>query len=525
MKKEFDYIIVGSGFGGSVSALRLAEKGYSVLVIEKGRKFDSKDFPKTNWNLRKYIWMPRLGLYGFQKLTYFKHAFILSGTGVGGGSLVYANTLMKPPKEFFENEQWMRFNNWEKELDPYYKIAGFMMGRTKLDRFNEEDAILKSVAKDINKENSFDNVYVAVNFKKDCENEDPYFNGLGPGRNVCTDCAGCMVGCRENAKNTLDKNYLYFAQKFGVEVLSETEVNKISYNNGKYLIETKSVKYKIKGSKQKYVSKGIVISGGVLGTLKLLLNQKHKYKTLANLSDRLGETLRTNSESLCSATLSDRKLNNGVAISTIFKPDSDTYIEIVKYPTGSSIMNYLLTLAVGKTKITWMRGFKLIGEIVIKPWRFLRMIFNIKWADNTVIFLVMQTMDNSMRMILKKGVFGTTMKIKNDGDKKVPAYIHTGQDIMYRFAKKANAVPQNATTEIFFNTPSTAHILGGCPMGETKEQGVVDKNFKAFGYPNMYILDGSIVQGNLGVNPAFTIMALAEYGMNKISEKQGNSPR
>ncbi|MCK4661725.1 MAG: GMC family oxidoreductase [Bacteroidales bacterium] len=522
MNKEFDYIIIGSGFGGSVSAMRLAEKGYSVLVIEKGKRYNSEDFPKTNWNLKKYLWMPKLGLYGIQQLTLFKHAFILSGTGVGGGSLVYANTLMKPPKEFFVNNDWKKFNNWEKELEPFYEKANFMLGRTKLNKFHEEDIILREVAKDLNKENSLDNVYVAVNFSEE-ENYDPYFNGLGPKRNPCTDCAGCMIGCRENAKNTLDKNYLFFAEKQGTKIISKTEAYKIEFVNGKYKLNTKSSLFG-KSNKKEFYSKGLVISGGVLGTLKLLLKQKHVYKTLPDLSDTLGEKLRTNSESLCSASNSNLKLNNGVAISSIFKPDDDTYIEIVKYPTGSNVMKYLLTLATDKTKHTWMRGFKFIGNIIIHPFKFIKMLFNTKWADNTIIFLVMQTLDNSMRMVLKRGLFGNSkLRIKNDGNKKVPAYIHAGQDVMYRYSKKANATPQNALTEILFDIPSTAHILGGCPMGEIDKEGVINKNFEVFNYPNMHILDGSVVQGNLGVNPSFTITALVEYAMSKIPEKTGNA--
>ena len=524
MQTEFDYIVVGSGFGGSVSALRLAEKGYSVLVIEKGRRYESLDFPKTNWNLRKYLWMPVLGFYGIQKLNYFKHAFILSGAGVGGGSLVYANTLMKPPKDFFTNTDWNKFSNWEEILDPFYEKAGFMLGRTKLNELHEEDLILRDVAKDIGKEDSFDNVFVAVNFSEN-ENEDPYFYGHGPKRNPCTNCAGCMVGCRENAKNTLDKNYLFFAEKIGAKILAEKEVYKIENIGGKYVLSTKSSLFG-KRKEQQFSSTGLIISGGVLGTLKLLLKQKFVYKTLPNLSDRLGQKLRTNSESLCSATKSNVKLNNGIAISSIFKPDNDTYIEIVKYPDGSNVMKYLLTLATEKTKFYWLRGFRLIANIIFHPLKFAKMLFNSKWAENTVIFLVMQTLDNSMRMILKRGVFGKSrLSIRNDGNKKVPAYINTGQDIMYRYSKKANAIPQNATTEILFNTPSTAHILGGCPMAESAEQGVVDKNFKAFGYPNMYILDGSIVQGNLGVNPSYTIAALAEYAIDKLPEKQNNKQK
>lgn len=526
MEEIYDYIIIGSGFGGSVAAMRLSEKGYKVLVIEKGKEYKTEQFPKTNWSLRKYLWMPRLKLFGIQKLTFFKNAFVLSGVGVGGGSLVYANTLMIPPDEFYNNEQWKKHNDWKSVLKPAYEKASRMLGRTRLDKFHEEDFLLKSVARGMGKEDSFDNVYVGVNLNENLDGTDPYFNGLGPKRNACTLCAGCMIGCRENAKNTLDKNYFYFARMNGVKVVSEQEAVRIAFVNDHYLITTKrSTRIIQKKGKKQYKSKGLIVSGGVLGTLKLLLKQKYVYKTLDNLSDRLGETLRTNSESLCTATNAPVKLNNGVAINSIFKPDDDTYIEIVKYPTGSNVMKYLLTLATGKTKPGWLRGFHWVANVITHPVRFVRMMFNAKWAENTVIFLVMQTLDNAMRMVLRKSLFGYHLKIKNDGNRKVPAYIETGQKVMNLYAERSKAIPQNATTEILFNTPSTAHILGGCPMGENKETGVVNKDFEVHGYPNLYILDGSVVQGNLGVNPSLTITALSEYAISKIPEKPGNNKK
>jgi len=272
-KNIYDYIIIGSGFGGSVSALRLSEKGYRVLLIEKGKRYKSKEFPKTNFNLKKYLWFPWLGLRGIQKLTYFKHAFILSGVGYGGGSLVYANTLMEPPEEFFVNKQWNDYNDWKKILGPFYKKAAFMLGRTKLKDYHTEDFILNDVAKDMNKERSFNHVYVAVNFDKTKENQDPYFNGSGPPRNACTLCAGCMVGCRENAKNTLDKNYLYFAEKNGVEVKTSQKVFKVEYCEGNYEISARPVDL-LRRKTTKYYAKGVIFSGGVLGTLDLLLKAK-----------------------------------------------------------------------------------------------------------------------------------------------------------------------------------------------------------------------------------------------------------
>ncbi|HSH19854.1 MAG TPA: GMC oxidoreductase [Draconibacterium sp.] len=518
MEKTYDYIVIGSGFGGSVSSLRLAEKGYSVLTIEKGRRFKTEDFPKSNWNIKKYLWLPAFGFLGFQKLNLFKHAFILSGAGVGGGSLVYANTLMIPHDEFFENKLWSEYNDWKKELEPFYKKAGFMLGRTKFVKQNTEDKILHEVAKDLGKADSFDNVYVAVYFNEDETPQDPYFDGDGPLRNPCTNCAGCMVGCRENAKNTLDKNYLWFAEKEGVEILPETKVWKIEFVDGEYLVHTKKTAG-ILTKKDVFKSKGIIVSGGVLGTVKLLLNQKHIYKTLPNLSDKLGDIVRTNSETLCTATLSDRKLNNSIAISSIFKPDENTSIEIVKYPNNSNLMRTLLTLATDKKGSNGLRVFHFMGKVIKHPILFSRMLFNRHWSENTIIFLVMQTVDTKMRFVLKKWPFRKKLTLQNNGSENVQAYLPVGQEIMHRYAKKANAKPQNSTMEILMNVPSTAHILGGVPMGLTAETGVINPDFQVHGYPNMYILDGSVVQGNLGVNPSFTITALAEYAMSKIPAK------
>jgi cholesterol oxidase len=520
--KTYDYIVIGSGFGGSVASMRLAEKGYSVLTIEQGRRFRTEDFPKSNWNLKKYLWFPQIGFLGFQKLDLYKHAFILSGTGVGGGSLVYANTLMTPLPEFFKNKQWEKFGDWENNLKPFYKTAGFMLGRTKFEKFNYEDLVLKEVAADMGSEESFDNVFVGVYFNEDETAKDPYFNGHGPLRKPCTNCAGCMVGCRENAKNTLDKNYLWFAEKYGAEIISETNVWKIEFENGEYLIHTKKTAGIFPLGKKVYKSKGLIVSGGVLGTLKLLLNQKHNYKTMPGLSDMLGQSLRTNSETLCTATLSDKKLNNSIAISSIFNPDKNTSIEIVKYPNKSNVMRNLLTLAIDKKGSNLSRVFNFFAKLLTHPILFFRMAFNRRWAENTVVFLVMQTLDNKMQIALKKWPLHKTLTIKNTGEQKVNSYIPLGQEVMHRYAKKVNGHSQNSAAEILMDVPSTAHILGGCQMGESAGTGVIDKNFRVFGYPGMFILDGSVVQGNLGVNPSLTIAALAEYAMDKIPGKTGN---
>jgi cholesterol oxidase len=522
MRAKFDYIIIGSGFGGSVSAMRLAEKGYSVLVIEKGKRWQAKDFPRTNWNIKKYLWLPILKCFGFQKLTFFKEVFIISGVGVGGGSLVYANTHMMPKERFYTNPIWSHFKDWKSVLAPYYEKAKFMLGSERYQREYEEDKILKSVADDMGRGASYKRVdYVGVYLGDSKKEKDPYFKGLGPLRKGCIECAGCMVGCRYNSKNTLDKNYLWFAEHmFGATVLAETLVTRIEYISDEYHIHTEQSTSWWDRKRQTFIATGLVVSGGVLGTLNLLLRQKHHYKTLPALSDKLGDNILTNSEMLSGVVAADRKLNHGIAISTIFEPDEHTHIELCKFPDGSGAMTRMAVMAAGNgTPI--VRTLKLFGNIITQPWNFIRSLFNFKLAETSIIFLIMQSLPNAMRMRLSRGMFGSRLVMKNDTGQKVPSFIPIGQEALYRYAKKVNGVPHNAFSEVMFGLASTAHILGGCPMGKSKEEGVVDENFKVHGYPHFYILDGSIVPCNLGVNPSLTITALSEYAVDKIPIKEG----
>lgn len=513
----YDYIIVGSGFGGSVSAMRLAEKSYSVLCIEQGKRFKSDEYAKSNWDFRKYLWWPAMGMYGIQKLSFFRQASILTGTGVGGGSLVYANTLFYPGEKFFKTGPWAEIKDWAKELKPFYAEAGFMMGRAKLAKLHYEDETLRKVAEKMGRADSFENVYVAVNMDEEKQDIDPYFGGLGPERNHCTYCAACMVGCRENAKNTLDRNYLFFAEKFGADILPETKVFKIDFSEGIYSVSTKNIKT---GRKEEvYKAKNIIISAGTLGTLNLLLKQKFKYKSLQGLSDRLGENLLTNSETLSAVSYADQKLNNGLAISSVFHPDDNTHVEIVKYPDGSNALKWFFSLAASGARNSFIRTLKLIGIMISNPFKTMKIYLKKNWSEKLVIFLVMQDLENSMKMIWSKRIFGGKMKIVNKGNKKVPAYIPIGQKVMNLYAKEVNGIPQNIILEIMYNRPTTAHILGGCLMGKDHHSAVVNDKLEVFNYPGMYIIDGSVIQSNPGVNPSFSILAMAEYAMSKIPAK------
>jgi cholesterol oxidase len=520
----YDYIVIGSGFGGSVASLRLVEKGYKVLTIEQGKRYNPEDFPKSNLNLPRYLWVPPLRFFGFQRLSFYTTASILSGTGVGGGSLVYANTLYTPPDAFFKNDSWASFGDWKKELRPFYDKASFMLGRTKYTKLHVEDTTLEEVSKDMNAHASFDTVHVAVNLDSEDGENDPYFGGLGPLRKKCIECGGCMVGCRENAKNTLDRNYLWFAEKMGLEILPETKAKKITFQDGVYQVETNRITSYYPRKKRFLQAKGIIVAGGTLGTLELLLKQKYKYRSLPGLSDTLGHELRTNAECLCAVSSAREKMNNGLAITSVFEPDEHTHVEIVKYPDRSNALKWFFGLSAGGASSSFRRTVKLLKNTILHPYQFLKTVFNLKWSSNLVIFLVMQNVDNAMRMVWKKTIFGDTMKIVNKGQKRVPAYISIGQEVMERYARKVKGIPQNILFEVFFNRPTTAHILGGCPMSDSGETGVVDKHLKVHGYPDFHIMDGSIIQGNIGVNPSLTITAMAEYAMNKIPTREGHFP-
>lgn len=520
--KIYDHIVVGSGFGGSVSAMRLSEKGYDVLVLEMGKRWKSEDFPKTNWNVRKFLWAPAIKAFGIQKIDFLNRIMVLSGAGVGGGSLVYANTHMFPPDAFFKNPVWSGLRDWKETLLPFYAKARFMLGSTKYEKEGPEDEVLKQIAIDMGRTETYKTVdHVGVYLGDRKEERDPYFNGLGPKRKGCIECANCMVGCRYNSKNTLDKNYLFFAEKWGTKVEAETKVVKVEFKDGLYLVHTESSTSWLSKHRRVYKSRGIVFSAGVLGTMKLLFRQKEEFKTLPNLSDKLGANLRTNSESLCGIAGIDAKMNHGLAISRVFNPDENTHIELVKYGDGSGVMGLLSVIAAGDGPAL-VRTFKMFWNFISSP----RKVWNVvkrEFARHSIILLVMQSIDNALQMKWKRGIFGGSLKVVNGAATQVPAYIEVGQNVMHRYAEKTGGTAMNATTEVLFNMSSTAHILGGCPMGMSKEEGVVNDRFEVHGYPNMRVLDGSIIPCNLGVNPSLTITALSEYAMSFVPNKEGST--
>lgn len=519
MTYDYDYIIIGSGFGGSVSALRLAQKGYKTLVIEKGRWLSAKDFPKRNWNLKRWLWFPFFRFFGLFKITLFRHITTLSGVGVGGGSLVYANTLPVPTDAFFENPGWKDLADWKTELAPFYKTAKEMMGVAPNPRLMAGDEILKKIAEEAGQADAFRPTGVAVYFGEAGKTvPDPYFDGAGPERSGCTFCGGCMLGCRYNAKNTLDKNYLYFAQKAGAEIRAETEVYDVKPLDDRdgatgYRVFWRQSLPLIK-KKGQYTSRGIIFAGGVLGTVKLLLAIRKS--SLPRLSDKLGYGIRTNSESLTGVTTFDRDtvFSEGVAIGSIYHLDKNSHAEPVRYPSGSGFWRLLMAPLVYGPNI-FIRVFRLLSDYLLHPIQNLRAHFVGDWAAKTQILLFMQTLDSTLRF--KKSRFGMSSQ-KGEG-KPATSFIPEAGKLARDFAQKAKGKPTALLTESLLGIPTTAHILGGCSMGADAGQGVIDSRNRVFGYKNMLICDGSVFAANPGVNPSLTILALSERAMSFIPEK------
>jgi cholesterol oxidase len=516
---EYDYVVIGSGFGGSASALRLSEKGYDVLVIEKGKWFTADDFPKRNWNLKRWLWIPFLRFHGFFKITLFKHITTLSGVGVGGGSLVYSNTLPIPKSDFFKAASWAHLADWEKELAPHYKKARTMMGVTRNPHVYTSDFALKKLAHQIGKEKEYRQTDVAVFFgKENVAVADPYFGGEGPDRAGCNFCAGCMVGCRFNAKNTLDKNYLYLAQKNGAEIKAERlvyDVQPLDGDEGKtgYRVKWRSSTRVFK-KKGELITKGIVFAGGALGTNALLL--KLKESSLPNLSDKTGQAIRTNSESLVGVTTFDknRDFAKGVTIGSILQTDENSHLETVVYPKGSGFWRLFMSPLVHGSNVV-VRLSKILMDYLAHPLENFKAFFIRDWAKSTQILLFMQTLDSTLRF--SRGKLG--LKTSLSQGKKPTAFIPQAKKLSEQFAKNVNGKPYVLLSETILGIPTTAHILGGAVMGNDASEGVIDKNNKVFGYKNMYVCDGSAISANPGVNPSLTILALTERAMSKVRKK------
>lgn len=520
MHFDYDYIIVGSGFGGSVSAHRLTEKGYKVLVIEKGKRWSPTQFPETNWKLRKWLWLPSFSFKGIFKMTIMRHVGILSGVGVGGGSLMYANTLPRPRETFYHSGSWAGLADWKQELSTHYKEAERMLGATENPGLYDSDEALRAVAEEYGKGELFEPTRVAVFFgEPEQEVADPFFDGEGPRRSGCNHCGACMTGCRYNAKNTLDKNYLYLAEKAGAEVLAEKKVIRIlplekqNSEKGYRIVLKDSTGFPKR--KRQLTSRGVVLSGGVLGTVRLLLNLKPR--DLPALSDQVGAEIRTNNESLAlvHSKKKEKDFSKGVAIGSIFPPDEDTHLEPVRYGSGSGFWKILgVPLTHGKTMAG--RILKLIWSFIRHPRTQFRVWFSKDFAKESVILLFMQHLDSTLR--LKKGIFNLRSVLSSGPAPS--AFMPLAKQLADSTAREVDGAPFVMVSEAILGTPLTAHILGGSVIGKDAETGVIDKNHQVFGYENLYVCDGSAISANPGVNPALTITAMTERAMSLIPKKE-----
>jgi cholesterol oxidase len=530
---DYDWLVIGSGFGGSVSAMRLAERGYRVGVVECGRRFGDDDFANTAWNLRRYFWLPRLGLRGIFRLTLFKDVFIVSGNGVGGGSLGFANTLYRARPAFFADPQWGGLADWEGELRPHYDTAERMLGVTEYDGMTAADELLREYAAEIGVTETFKQTRVGVFFgEPGTQVPDPYFGGEGPPRSGCIRCGSCMVGCRHGAKNTLVKNYLWFAERLGAEVLPEreaVEIRPLEAPDGSdgYAVTTVHPGAWLRRRERTLTAHGVVVAAGALGTNQLLADCRHS-GALPRLSARLGHLVRTNSESIQAVTAPDdsRDFARSVAITSSIYPDPDTHIEVVTYGRAGDAMSRLFTTMTGPgTRVT--RPLKWIAAMIRHPLRTTRLLWPARWSQRTVILLVMQSLDTAMRLRASPRRLGRGVRLQTEQDPKRPnpTYLPAAERAARWFAKRTGGVPQSALTESTLNIPTTAHILGGAVIGADPSSGVVDARNRAFGYANLLVCDGAAVPANPGVNPSLTITALAERAMSFVPEREGAGGR
>jgi cholesterol oxidase len=535
---DYDWIVIGSGFGGSVSALRLAEKGYKVGVLECGRRFEDEDFAESTWQSRRYFWAPKLGMKGVLRLSLFKDIFVASGCGVGGGSLGYANTLYRARPAFFDDRQWDGLADWERELAPHYETAERMLGVTEYEGVGPADDLLRELGEELGVADTFKHTPVGVFFgEPGKEVPDPYFGGAGPARRGCIHCGGCMIGCRHGAKNTLPKNYLWFAEKLGVEILPERTVTDIrplplgaaDGSEGYELTSVRSGAW-LHRDRREHRATGVVVAAGALGTNRLLRECLQR-GSLPRVSPRLGELVRTNSESILAVTAPDdsHDFSRSIAITSSIHPDPDTHIEVVTYGKGGDSMSALYTLMTGKgTRLT--RPLLWLGQAIRHPIKLARTLWPFRWSRRTAILLVMQTLDNAIRLVPKRRRFpfglggGVRLQTEQDPEKPNPTFIPVANEAAEWWAKRVGGVATAGITEAIFNIPTTAHILGGAVIGRDAEHGVLDARNRVFGYRNLLVTDGAAMPANPGVNPSLTITALAERAMSFVPPAEGVRP-
>ncbi|GAC1454452.1 MAG: GMC family oxidoreductase [Steroidobacteraceae bacterium] len=529
--EHYDFAVIGSGFGGSVSALRLAEKGYRVIVLEQGRHWTPDSLPRSTWDLRRWIWEPALGLRGFFSMRFFRHVVVLHGNAVGGGSVTYANTLLVPPPSVWREGSWAGLADWERVMPQHYDTARRMLGVTTNRRLDAADERLREMARACGVDSTFYPTDVGVFFGDDKEPPgtqypDPYFAGEGPARRSCIGCGGCMVGCRYGAKNTLDQNYLYLAQKRGAQVRAETRVVDVRPLGADpvgaqgYEVAAVSLAPDLRGTPMRVTCRGVVFAASSLGTQDLLLRLKAR-GSLPKLSDAVGRGVRTNAESLIGVRFpgSAQDLSRGVAIGSGIYIDAHTHVQAVRYPDGSNSMG-LLTTVMTLGRPGWTRVFTWLGTLLrmllTRPRETLRVLSPRRWAREAVILLCMQTLEGELTMCLKRRWFWPFARRLATSGGHIPTFIPAANAFAMRAARATGGVPMTLVTEILLNVPMTAHCMGGAVMGRDRRQGVIDGRNRVFGYANMFICDGSALSANLGVNPSLSITALTEHAMSHI---------
>ncbi len=528
---DFDFIVIGSGFGGSVSAHRLVEKGYRVAVMEMGRRWTPENLPHSSWSLRRWFWRPGLSLQGFFSMRFFRHVTILHGCAVGGGSITYACTSLRPPDKVWESGSWAGLDDWKATMPPHYDTASRMLGVVENTILGPADRLLQKVATAAGVGQTFYRTSVAILQAPEGQPggqrvPDPFFGGEGPERTTCQACGGCMMGCRHGAKNTLDMNYLYLAEKRGARVFAETRVvdvrplGPIADGTGGYEVRTQFSLGVFGKRPRSFTCRGVVFSASSLGTMELLFSLKDK-GSLPRVSDQLGKRVRTNSESLIGVRVPGSRidLSKGVAIGSGVYIDEHTHIEAVRYPEGSDTMGLLTTILTGGRpghgRVTlWFMN--LARSLSRHPWKTLRLLQPLRWARECVILLCMQALESHIDMAWKRHWWWPFRKCLASQGEKVPTYIPAANEFAEKFAQVAGGTAMSMLPEILFEVPGTAHCLGGCVMGSSRENGVVDRRHRLFGYKNMYVCDGSVIAANLGVNPSLTITALAERAMSFI---------
>lgn len=527
---DFDYIVIGSGFGGSVSAFRLTEKGYSVGVMEMGKRWTSQDFPKTNWDARRWLWMPTLKMHGFYSMRLFRHVMVLSGNAVGGGSITYANALLVPPDTVWDEGSWAGLQDWKQIMPRHYAMAERMLGVTDNQLLGEADFRLKEMADQQGVGHGYHHGRVATFFPPKGEQggltyADPYFGGEGPERGTCVGCGGCMVGCTHNAKNTLDKNYLYLAEKRGARVFAETRVVDVRPLNGKedgsngYEVFTERSTAWFDKQPRSFRCRGVIFAASSLGTMELLFRLKDS-GSLPRISDDLGKRVRTNAESLVGVRFpaKDKSMSAGVAGGAGVYIDARTHIGAVRYPEGSDATGLMMTLLVSG-RAGWIRILTWLWTLLTHPVKALRVHNPVGFARQTILFVVMQTVDSFINMQFKRRWYSPFGKqLCSDGDP-IPTSIPEANAFLEKGAKALGGIPVTMLTEILFNIPATAHCMGGCAMADSPERGVMNYQNRVFGYQNMLVCDGSMLSANLGVNPSLTITALTEHAMSHIPPK------